>query len=95
MLTATDTFTFSDGSQYTVISSPDDPNSVPLVMEMTLQPDCLAPPPHVHPHSSDTFEVLDGVIEVRADTIRPAPAPRPPMAILAALGRAMRVRVPQ
>jgi quercetin dioxygenase-like cupin family protein len=173
MLTQADTFTFSDGSQYTVVSSPANPELEPLVVEMVFQPDCLAPPPHVHPHASDTFEVLEGAIEVRAsgkwqrletgkritaapgavhtfrnrgrapvrvrnvhepayrfehylrcidallreqkftkitpraaiylamidrahaETIRPAPALKAPAAMLAALGAAMRVRIPE
>lgn len=66
MLTTANKFTFPDGSEYAVISSPSDPEHEPLVMEMTYAPRCLAPPPHVHPDGSDTFEVLDGEIEVRA-----------------------------
>lgn len=60
-------FTFPDGSQFRVVSSPENPGREPLVMEMVFPPGCLAPPPHVHPHGSDTFEVLEGAIEVRAN----------------------------
>jgi quercetin dioxygenase-like cupin family protein len=66
-LSTADEFTFSDGSEYRVISSPAKPEREALVMEMVFQPDCLAPPPHVHPNSSDTFEVQEGMIEVRAN----------------------------
>lgn len=62
-----DRFTFTDGSEYTVLTRPSNPEREPLVMEMVFQPGCLAPPPHVHPSSSDTFEVLEGMIEVRAN----------------------------
>jgi quercetin dioxygenase-like cupin family protein len=67
VLTTANQFTFSDGSEYVVISSPADPEHEPLVMEMTYVSHCLAPPPHVHPDGSDTFEVLEGEIEVRAN----------------------------
>ena len=60
MLTSADKFTFPDGSEYAVISSPANPDSEPLVMEMVCQPECLAPSPHVHSSGSDTFEVLEG-----------------------------------
>jgi quercetin dioxygenase-like cupin family protein len=171
-LTSADEFAFPEGSRYKVIAAPANPEHEPLVMEMVYQPRCLAPPPHVHPNASDTFEVLDGTIEVRAngrwhrlqagesitarpgevhtfrnrgqasvrvrnvhdpahsferylrridavlrekgftkvtpravlylamierahaETIRPAPALRVPMAVLASLGRIMRLRLP-
>ena len=35
-----------------------------LVVEMTTVPGAEGPPPHVHPHSSETFEVLSGSIVV-------------------------------
>ncbi|HWX75203.1 MAG TPA: hypothetical protein VNZ05_07850 [Solirubrobacteraceae bacterium] len=71
MLTAAERFTFPDGSEYAVISSPANPEREPLVMEMVYQPRCLAPPPHVRPNALSA-----------------------PMAILAALGRVMRLRLP-
>jgi quercetin dioxygenase-like cupin family protein len=63
----TDSFVLPDGSRYTVVSSPANPQRQPLIMEMIYQPGCIAPPPHIHPNASDTFEVLEGAIEVRAN----------------------------
>jgi quercetin dioxygenase-like cupin family protein len=63
---ATDRLTMPDGSVYTFVDSPTDPEREPLVMEFLLQPDCIAPPPHVHPGSQrETFEVLEGEFELR------------------------------
>jgi hypothetical protein len=36
-------------------------------MELILPPGCIPPPPHVHPHSSETFEVLDGALELKCE----------------------------
>lgn len=57
---------FPDGSTYRAISSPADPEREPLVMEFVLMPDCMAPPPHVHPSGQrETFEVVEGAFELR------------------------------
>jgi mannose-6-phosphate isomerase-like protein (cupin superfamily) len=57
---------FPDGSTYTVIGSPADPEREPLLMEFLLMPDCAAPPPHVHPGGQrETFEVVEGAFELR------------------------------
>jgi quercetin dioxygenase-like cupin family protein len=55
-----------DGSVYTFLDSPADPDREPLVMEFLLQPGCAAPPPHFHPGGQrETFEVLEGAFELR------------------------------
>jgi quercetin dioxygenase-like cupin family protein len=60
---------FPDGSTYTVISSPADPEREPLLMEFLLMPDCAAPPPHIHPGGQrETFEVTEGAFELRKDS---------------------------
>ena len=57
---------FPDGSTYTVISSPAEPEREPLLMEFLLMPDCMAPPPHRHPGGQrETFEVVEGAFELR------------------------------
>jgi quercetin dioxygenase-like cupin family protein len=57
---------FPDGSTYTVISSPADPERESLLMEFHLMPDCAAPPPHIHPGGQrETFEVTEGAFELR------------------------------
>ena len=61
-----DRLSFPDGSEYVVVDSPPDPEHQPLVMEFLLQPQCQAPPPHIHPGAQrETFEVLDGAFELR------------------------------
>jgi quercetin dioxygenase-like cupin family protein len=66
-MTTDKSFSFPDGSEFTVLASPTDPRGDQLVMELVLPPGCLAPPPHVHPHSSETFEVLDGAFELQCE----------------------------
>jgi quercetin dioxygenase-like cupin family protein len=66
-MTTGQSFTFPDGSQFTVLASATDPRRDQLVMELILPPGCIPPPPHVHPHSSETFEVLDGALELKCE----------------------------
>lgn len=56
---------FPDGTRYRVLTSPADPEREPLVVELLLPPGCIAPPPHIHPHSKETFAVVEGTFEVR------------------------------
>ena len=37
-----------------------------LRVEATVAPQASGPPPHVHPHSSETFEVLSGAMKLKA-----------------------------
>jgi mannose-6-phosphate isomerase-like protein (cupin superfamily) len=61
-----DQLEFPDGSIYTVLKAPVDPEREPLEMEFLLRPDCAAPPPHVHPPGQrETYEVIEGAFEVR------------------------------
>lgn len=61
-----DRLVMPDGSAFTVLDSPADPEREPLLMEFVLQPGCAAPPPHVHPGGQrETFEVLEGAFELR------------------------------
>lgn len=57
------TYTTYDGSEYSVLERPaaaDDP----LVMRFRLTAAAGAPPPHVHPRTVETFEVLEGRFEM-------------------------------
>jgi quercetin dioxygenase-like cupin family protein len=63
---AAESLEFPDGSTYTVLDSPADPEREPLVMEFLLQPGCMAPPPHYHPGGQrETFEVTEGAFELK------------------------------
>jgi len=57
------TYTLYDGSEYSVLERPEGPEDA-LIMRFRLGPDCAVPPPHVHPHTTETFEVLQGEFEV-------------------------------
>ena len=60
-----DSLAFPDGSVYRFLERPADPSAGPLVMEFELQPDCAAPPAHVHPAGqSETYECLEGWFEI-------------------------------
>lgn len=61
-----DTFTTYDGSEYTVLERPEGSDGA-LVMRFVLRPDCGAPPPHVHPHTVEVFEVTEGEFELLVD----------------------------
>lgn len=57
---------FSDGTEMSVVERPAGPGD-PLVMEFRLPQNCGAPPPHVHPTASETFEVTEGEFEMLID----------------------------
>ena len=61
----TDRLEFPDGSVYTVVRRPADPEREALAMEFLLQPNCPAPPPQSHPGGPrETFEVVEGAFEL-------------------------------
>lgn len=61
----TDALTFPDGSVYRFVERPEDPETGSLVMDFELRPDCVAPPPHVHPGGqTEVFECLEGWFEL-------------------------------
>jgi len=57
------TYETYDGSEYSVVERPDGPKGA-LVMRFRLVPNAGSPPPHVHPHTSEVFEVLEGRFEM-------------------------------
>lgn len=60
------TYTTYDGSEYSVLERPEGPDGA-LVMRFRLRPDAGSPPPHVHPHTVEVFEVLEGELELLVD----------------------------
>jgi len=61
-----DTFTTYDGSEYEVLERPAGPTD-PLVMRFRLLDHCGAPPPHIHPHAREVFEVEEGSFELQLE----------------------------
>ena len=56
------TYKTYDGSEYSVLERPQGPDGA-LVMRFRLTPDTGSPPPHIHPHTVEVFEVLQGEFE--------------------------------
>jgi mannose-6-phosphate isomerase-like protein (cupin superfamily) len=52
-----------DGSEYRVLERPSGPGD-PVIMEYRLPDHCGEPPPHVHLHNVEVFEVLMGEVEL-------------------------------
>lgn len=57
------TYTTYDGSEFAVLKRPESAVDS-LVMRFTITPEAGSPPPHVHPHAIETFEVLEGEFEL-------------------------------
>ncbi len=55
-------YTTYDGSEYSVLERPEGPGGA-LVMRFRLPPGAASPPPHIHPHTVEVFEVLEGEFE--------------------------------
>jgi mannose-6-phosphate isomerase-like protein (cupin superfamily) len=56
-----------DGSVYIVRRPAADTNGAFVEMEFVLPPGCVPPPPHVHPHQVEDYEVLAGRFDVVVD----------------------------
>jgi mannose-6-phosphate isomerase-like protein (cupin superfamily) len=56
-----------DGSVYIVRSPAADSEGAFVEMEFVLPSRCVPPPPHVHPHQVEDYEVLEGHFEVVVD----------------------------
>jgi mannose-6-phosphate isomerase-like protein (cupin superfamily) len=56
-----------DGSVYIVRSPAADSEGAFVEMEFVLPSGCVPPPPHVHPHQVEDYEVLAGHFEVVVD----------------------------
>lgn len=57
------TYTTYDGSEYSVIERPESPDGA-LAMSFRLLPSAGSPQPHLHPHTVEVFEVLEGELEM-------------------------------
>ena len=67
MANVDDRFEMPDGSVY-VIRHPEAESGGEFVeIEFILPGDCVAPPPHVHPHQVEEYEVIEGSLEVMVD----------------------------
>ena len=56
---------FSDGTVYVITEPAEQSGGQLFQMEMILAADGASPPPHVHPHQHEYFEVLEGAFELR------------------------------
>jgi mannose-6-phosphate isomerase-like protein (cupin superfamily) len=56
-----------DGSVYIVRRPAADSDGAFVEMEFVLPPGCVPPPPHVHPHQIEDYEVLAGRFDVVVD----------------------------
>lgn len=63
-----DRLEFGDGTAWVFVSSPDDPDRDPVVIDFHMPGGAQAPPPHYHPNGQrETFEVLEGSFEIQLD----------------------------
>jgi quercetin dioxygenase-like cupin family protein len=67
MAKAGDRFEMPDGSAYTVVRPAAETGGEFVEMEFVLPPGCVPPPPHVHPHQVEEYEVLEGSFDVTVD----------------------------
>jgi mannose-6-phosphate isomerase-like protein (cupin superfamily) len=56
-----------DGSVYEIVTSADETDGQRTEMISTLPNGNVSPPPHVHPQQINTFEVLEGTVELMVD----------------------------
>src|SRR3954453_1358326 len=75
-----------DGSLYIVRRPAADSDGAFVEMEFVLPPGCVPPPPHVHPHQVEDYEVLAGhfdvVVEGRWSTLAPGESASVPLGAL-------------
>jgi mannose-6-phosphate isomerase-like protein (cupin superfamily) len=89
-----------DGSVYIVRRPAADSDGAFVEMEFVLPPGCVPPPPHVHPHQVEEYEVLAGrfdlVVEGRWRTLAPGDSASVPIGALHTFknrsGESVRVR---
>jgi mannose-6-phosphate isomerase-like protein (cupin superfamily) len=95
-----DRFEMLDGSVYIVTRPSTQTGGDYVEMEFVLPSGCVPPPPHVHPHQVEEYEVLEGSLEVVIDgvwrTLRPGEAASVPQGALHTFrnrsGKLVRVR---
>jgi quercetin dioxygenase-like cupin family protein len=62
-----DRFEMPDGSTYEVTRAAADTGGEFVEMRFTLPPGSIAPPPHTHPGIVESYEVLEGQLDVMVD----------------------------
>jgi quercetin dioxygenase-like cupin family protein len=86
MATAGERFKMPDGSVYIVQRPAAASGGAFVEMEFVLPPGCVPPPPHVHPHQVEDYEVLAGrfdvVVEGRWRTLSPGDSVSVPLGAL-------------
>jgi quercetin dioxygenase-like cupin family protein len=86
MATAGERFKMPDGSVYIVQRPAAATGGAFVEMEFVLPPGCVPPPPHVHPHQVEDYEVLAGrfdvVVEGRWRTLSPGDSVSVPLGAL-------------
>jgi quercetin dioxygenase-like cupin family protein len=64
MATTGDHFKMPDGSVYILRRAAAETEGESVEMEFVLPPGCVPPPPHIHHHQVEEYEVLEGRFEV-------------------------------
>ena len=64
---AGDEYLMPDGSRYILRTPTADAEGEYVEFEFDFPQDVFAPPPHIHPTQSETYEVLEGELEVMID----------------------------
>jgi quercetin dioxygenase-like cupin family protein len=64
MATRDERFAMPDGSAYIVRSPAAESGGAFVEMEFMLPPGCVPPPPHIHRHQVENYEVLEGRLDV-------------------------------
>jgi quercetin dioxygenase-like cupin family protein len=79
-------FRLPDGSIYVVRRPAADSDGAFVEMEFVLPPGCVPPPPHVHPHQVEDYDVLSGhlavVVDGRWQTLAPGESASVPIGAL-------------
>jgi quercetin dioxygenase-like cupin family protein len=86
MASSGDHFRMPDGSVYILRRATAETGGEFVEMEFVLPPGCVPPPPHVHPHQVEEYEVLGGRFDVVVDgqwrTLGPGDAAAVPVGAL-------------
>jgi quercetin dioxygenase-like cupin family protein len=86
MATAGERFKMPDGSVYIVRRPAAQTDSESVEMEFVLPSGCVPPPPHIHPHQVEEYEVLEGHFDVMVDgewrELAPGDSARVPIGVL-------------
>jgi mannose-6-phosphate isomerase-like protein (cupin superfamily) len=67
MAEAGERFDMPDGSTYLVVTPSAATGGEYVEMEFILPPNCVPPPPHIHPEQVESYEVIEGSFDVLVD----------------------------